>query len=739
MHSMHKELLRFVDPSTAHADPHGGKTVFLYCVWYLTWFEAFLTNIDLSHPVALDYIKLGAIAVARSLIPGALAAVDKTMEETFMRFAKSSGGLLGLFNNCGAYQKWCRTTSARAQLYELTLEMCGMIDDPEMPKAGKHRELEPAQIKKSEEAVQSVISAIKGFTNPWRIPDKNRLYSLASGAPIDPEVEADVLRAEAAGRAAKEQFIQERFVSKRKEFFDRLKKLKLKTMDHCSKRVKLTSAQGKRFVYKEQSNLAFQLLVKSQIMEMPINLEELMRYPLSPVPHALGSPDGYFAKTNKATILHHLLQDRDEEVPYPKDALLIQDGNALFHMMSNLPPTCGEICMQLLDQMVAKHHFVFSTDCYQPDSIKAQERLRRGSTEKYIIDGPNTRRPYDFKSFLGNELNKKQLCDLLLKVWGSNAAASRIEKSMKAVVCVDGRSYDLTSTNGKFLYLLQVQTSEIYELRSNQEETDSRIVLYLHQAVKWGYKSCVVRTPDTDILMILLYHTSRINLCIYLDHGSGKHRTLINVTELSESLGPDYCSTLLGFYVFTGEFLLGIYSTSTFKGKGKVNPLKKLQKNPKLHNAFRQLGADWLVTDELQQEMESFTCIMYGQARMTSVDAVRVKMLKIMVGADKVLDSKSKVDLERLPPPKVCLIPHVQRANYRVAFYKRADEAIIESPKPCDPGMGWEKTGEEEVLEPIWTIGPILPPSLVEVLAQRAEPEEQAALDKVADYANNNL
>ncbi|KAK0139215.1 hypothetical protein N1851_024142 [Merluccius polli] len=88
-------------------------------------------------------------------------------------------------------------------------------------------------------------------------------------------------------------------------------------------------------------------------------------------------------------------------------------------------------------------------------------------------------------------------------------------------------------------------------------------------------------------------------------------------------------------------------------------------------------------------------------------------------GSDKVLDSKSKVDLERLPPPKVCLIPHVQRANYRVACYKRADEEIIESPKPY-PGMGWEKTGEEEVLEPVWTIGPILPPSLVEVLAQRA-------------------
>ncbi|KAM3609703.1 uncharacterized protein V6R79_018889 [Siganus canaliculatus] len=121
------------------------------------------------------------------------------MEETFMKFAKSSGGLLGLFNMLGAYQKWCRTTSARAQLHELTLEMCGMIDDPDCPKRGKHRELDPAQIRKYEEAVKRVILTINGFTNPCKIPDKNRLYSLASGAPVDPEVEVDVLQAEAAG------------------------------------------------------------------------------------------------------------------------------------------------------------------------------------------------------------------------------------------------------------------------------------------------------------------------------------------------------------------------------------------------------------------------------------------------------------------------------------------------------------------------------------------------------------
>lgn len=51
----------------------------------------FLTNIDKSHPGAKELLMKGGIAVARSLIAGALSAVDKTMEETFMKFSKSAG------------------------------------------------------------------------------------------------------------------------------------------------------------------------------------------------------------------------------------------------------------------------------------------------------------------------------------------------------------------------------------------------------------------------------------------------------------------------------------------------------------------------------------------------------------------------------------------------------------------------------------------------------------------------
>ena len=44
--------------------------------------------------------------------------------------------------------------------------------------------------------------------------------------------------------------------------------------------------------------------------------------------------------------------------------------------------------------------------------------------------------------------------------------------------------------------------------------------------------------------------------------------------------------------------------TSAFKGKGKVGPLKKLEKNPRFHMAFRQLGDDWNVKPQVLKQLE---------------------------------------------------------------------------------------------------------------------------------------
>ena len=136
------------------------------------------------------------------------------------------------------------------------------------------------------------------------------------------------------------------------------------------------------------------------------------------------------------------------------------------------------------------------------------------------------------------------------------------------------------------------------------------------------------------------------------------------------------------------------------------------------------------------QDLEKFTCIMYGHARELSVNVVRGKMLKKMVGEDETISRKSKIDLARIPPCQDSLIPHCQRANHRLACHKRANQPIIEKPKPYDMDQGWQKV-ENGSLEPIWSRGPILPMSLIDLLDSTDwDLDDEDEDDEYLDYDN---
>lgn len=62
----------------------------------------------------------------------------------------------------------------------------------------------------------------------------------------------------------------------------------------------------------------------------------------------------------------------------------------------------------------------------------------------------------------------------------------------------------------------------------------------------------------------------------------GTNRKLVNVTDLADSMGAEFCTAVLGQNVFTGEDV-----TSAFKGKRKNGPLKKIERQPKYQETFR--------------------------------------------------------------------------------------------------------------------------------------------------------
>ena len=109
-------------------------------------YSLFLANVEETHPGAKQLLEGGAFSVARSLIPGNRCAVDKTIEETFMKHAKSHGGaggcgagLTGLVSNYNSYQRWVRTTHERAQFVDVTLSMADMLTESNGSRKHKDR------------------------------------------------------------------------------------------------------------------------------------------------------------------------------------------------------------------------------------------------------------------------------------------------------------------------------------------------------------------------------------------------------------------------------------------------------------------------------------------------------------------------------------------------------------------------------------------------------------------------
>ena len=262
---------------------------------------------------------------------------------------------------------------------------------------------------------------------------------------MSPEVKLDVLRTEAAENEGKETFICDRFINGSSEdrFFEPIKKLKLKTMD---KMIKLASSQGKIIQYREQSDLAFMLLVKSQLLDLPLNLDELMRYSLTPVPNSLGTADVFFQQ-NKQGSNASLLDGGPSWRHFVSSGCFLHTGrNALFYTLANLPPNFGAICLQVLDQIVAKKNFIFSMDSYHEDSIKSQERLRHCFSQHFVVGGlPQKSRLTGSCSWLMRRISYN--CGLLLRVLGSWSAASSPDRSGTAVVVVEGNAYQLDSTD----------------------------------------------------------------------------------------------------------------------------------------------------------------------------------------------------------------------------------------------------------------------------------------------------
>ena len=395
---------------------------------------------------------LGAIGVARSYVPGNLCPVDKTIEETFMRHAKSKSGaggsgvgVSGLLSNYEAYKRWTLTAHERSRYLDVMLQTVDMAD--ESSTMDRHRDTRPSQIRKIETATEKVMEAVESSLNPFEMNEPD-LHCIVSGAPVPASLCVDIMEAEKCGEETKMDFINER-LKQNTDFFAPIRRQRLKTFTDMSKTAVVKTSNNKTLQYKQQGNVAFQLLVRSQTQLEKLDLRELLRYPLMPVPSSIGTPDGFLLKTNKAKGFEYLtMETADADQPPDEMTLNIEDGNAVVYFMKDVPRTFKQITETIFDISTSKKtNVVFSTDMYKEKSVKSLERSIRGSGGKYIVQGENTRRPVNWKEFLSNDENKQQLIHLRLRVWSSRSFSSKLEQEV--ILICDCKAYLLTSKDAQ--------------------------------------------------------------------------------------------------------------------------------------------------------------------------------------------------------------------------------------------------------------------------------------------------
>ena len=139
-----------------------------------------------------------------------------------------------------------------------------------------------------------------------------------------------------------------------------------------------------------------------------IDMRELMKYPLMPMPSSIGTPDDYILKTDKSKEFTYLTKELDDfTMLLDAKTLNVDNRNGIFYCMKEMPVTFKQICEKIYDvRNAGKSDLLFNTDMCKENSIKNLKRTSRSSGQKSIIKSKSTKRPKNWKLFLSNDSNK---------------------------------------------------------------------------------------------------------------------------------------------------------------------------------------------------------------------------------------------------------------------------------------------------------------------------------------------
>ncbi|CAH3181917.1 unnamed protein product [Porites evermanni] len=110
-------------------------------------------------------------------------------------------------------------------------------------------------------------------------------------------------------------------------------------------------------------------------------------------------------------------------------------------------------------------------------------------------------------------------------------------------------------------------------------QADTRMLLHIQDALQQGHKKILLRTVDTDVLVLAVAFLQQVtegeHLDLWVAFGTGNNFRYIAAHEIATKLGPEVSKALPVFHAFTG-----FDTVSCFGGRGKKTALEAWKSYP---------------------------------------------------------------------------------------------------------------------------------------------------------------
>ena len=381
-----------------------------------------------------------------------------------------------------------------------------------------------------------------------------------------------------------------------------------------------------------------------------IQLAEVLKHELSPVPTSLYLETGDMRPTNNKAALKNDLQVDVSKRNLESEAVIV-DGNAIL-WTCHWPPKGNvedltDIFYHYVRKLLSVRDVYLVFDRYRVFSIKGTTRAERAKNMAFRHNFSMKTIVPDREKALASTSNKIQLIEIICEYVSNKVADNPVEDRLF-----------VTGSNETPKMIYNGMTVEMLDMRTSHEEADLIVVQQCYKAVSEGCSSVTIISDDTDVFVLLAYFYGTLDCtALVLMEATHGGRTVVDIGETVRRY-PDVIPSLQAIHALTG-----CDSVCRMRGIGKKTGLKVAQKL-KLHHVG-EIGSKSV---DVFAEATEFVGMCFGITKGTNMSEKRYLLWL----------QKSRGKLGRAP--KLCSLPPTIEAFELMSFELTTRRSYVNLP-----------------------------------------------------------